>query len=266
MSVLSNSDAAQWQEFASCEGSESCAGCESPHTGSEWSTLVLISFGLRDERGLEEHPNDDERGLEEHPNEAGIPLANANSQIRVRNTFIEVLPNEPSSPPAVMRSRTCPALAANSWDDDDDEVQPEYEPNAELPNKPRQIILRADAKPFYPEDVPMSLTKEMHHLSTLVDSFVADVQGFDLTSSKVMENAMARIEQSEAQDFMQHLIKSLNGLCECTPREAVAKLECLQVPYNTPAAAWNNQENSPYRSGVSNRFAMVGNEDVLCCA
>jgi hypothetical protein len=155
----------------------------------------------------------------------------ANTQVCVRKTFIEVVPFDPGSAPAVMRSKTCPDLTANSWDEDQDEgeVLLEFEPHAE--RQLNQITLRADAKPFHPEDVPSSLRREM--ITEMI---------------------------------MQQVLESLSSACECTPREYVAALDCLRVPYNTPAAALYGQDNSPCLSEVANRFAMVGNEDVVCCA
>merc|ERR1712224_572896 len=88
-----------------------------------------------------------------------------------------------------------------------------------------------------------------------------------LDSLRVPYNTpVASTRHTEAREFMQLLLESLNGVCECTPREAVAALDSLRVPYNTPAAALYGQDNSPWRSDVTNRFAMVGNEDAVCCA
>jgi len=163
----------------------------------------------------------------------------ANAQFCVRNTFIEIVPIEPSSPPQIMRSKTCPDVATNSWDEGEDEKEllQESQPHAE--SQLSQFALRANAKPFFPQDVPSSLRTEM---------------------------------------IMQQVLESLNSVCECTPREAVAALDYLRVPFNTPAAAWYGQDNSPCLSEVTNRsavvcnedvpnrFAMVCNEDVVYCA
>jgi len=235
----------------------------------------------------------------------------ANSQIRVRNTFIEVVPDEPGTP-CVTRSTTCPDIAVSAWkeieeDDDEEKEDDEFEGQqgeeeevvqacrlqAESDGA-RHSKLNPHATPFFPEapeaasprktlmsdPIPLRLRNEMQDLSPLVDSLIADAQGFKLTLSKVMEeDTMAGADPTEAHDFMNHLLESLNGLCECTPKEGDAvrgsetpnltnvrrNRRTLDVPHNTPAGAYC-QDNSPSCSGVANRFAMERSEDVLCCA
>jgi hypothetical protein len=151
------------------------------------------------------------------------------------------------------RSKTCPALVTGSWVEDEEVVLQECEPNVESCNtfsklKPQQIVLRADAKPFYPEE----------------SSLKADAKPFypedmNLGLKNVTEDAMASTNCTEAQELMQQLHESLKDVCEwSTPRKAVAP--CLHVPCNTPAAALYSHDSSPCRFGVAtNSFAMGAN-------
>lgn len=194
------------------------------------------------------------------------------SQIRVWNTFIEFRPYEPASPP--VRSKTCPAVVVSPWDDA--EVTQEIEANikssqvhypriptskaqrpkrwVELILQPRQHALRADAKPFHPMD----------------DTSSADAKPFnpeDVDPTLDMEtlHIVASADYTVAQEFMQQLHESLNGVGDWNiKRERKAAAPCLHVPCNTPASAIYSQDNSPCHSGSTKRFAMVSNEDLFC--
>merc|ERR1719178_155772 len=106
-----------------------------------------------------------------------------------------------------------------------------------LDSKPKQFVFRADAKPFVPDELPLSLKAEIHDLSTLVDNFVADVEDFKFSCSKTIQDPNASTAPTVARDFMGQLLESLSELCAYTPREAAAAMEFLNVPYNTPAAS-----------------------------
>eukprot|EP00746_Dinoflagellata_sp_MGD_P001306 gnl/MRDRNA2_/MRDRNA2_102462_c0_seq1.p1 gnl/MRDRNA2_/MRDRNA2_102462_c0~~gnl/MRDRNA2_/MRDRNA2_102462_c0_seq1.p1 ORF type:complete len:337 (-),score=55.11 gnl/MRDRNA2_/MRDRNA2_102462_c0_seq1:98-1045(-) len=237
----------------------SCDGLESAVTMSETSS----STASQDQRGDSDHDSANETG---HV---------AVSQIRVWNTFIEFRPYEPASPP--VRSRTCPAVVASSWDDqawDDAEVPQENEPNIKssqlqdpriLPSKaqrpkrwvelilqPRQHGLRADAKPFHPMHVTLS-----------ADAKPFDPDDVDPTLDMETQRIMTSADYTVEQEFMQQLHESLNGVCDWnlqTERKAAAP--CLHVPCNTPASAFYSQDNSPCNSGATKRFTMVSNKDL----
>jgi len=200
------------------------------------------------------------------------------------------------------------------WNEEEEEKESEQveKPVSESDDKSQQsklagsFRLRADAKPFFPEVVPplpetapslpeavlpsrttemrdlvpLRLTTEMHDLSTLVDRFVSDVHDFNSTLPKVIEEDTMASTDPMTQDFMDRLLESLNGLCECTPKEVAAAVKCskaskmpsqkvarrtLDVPFNTPANKYC-QGKSPYDSGVMDPFAMGRSEDVLCSA